>query len=421
MISCRFCNTELTHIFCDLGYQPPSNSFLTKKQLNEPETHYPLKVYVCDKCWLVQIPETKKATDIFKDDYPYFSSQSPANVSHAKEYVDMMCERFKYGENSRILEIGSNDGYMLQWFKARGCSVLGIDPAIEPSQVANSRGIRTYPTFFSTNIQWSGNSIEKLEYASYNFYKPKAEFDLICSINTIAHQPDINDFVKGLKIALKPNGITTHEFPYLMKLVDRLQFDTIYHEHYNYYSLSSISTIFKKYGLEIFDVEELPEHGGSLRIYAQHQGGLHETTSRFLNMLLDEYETGIDTLEYYQDFQDNIKLLCYEFLDFYNEHKKIDNLIIPYGAAAKCNTFFSFCNIKSNVIPFIIDRSPHKIGKYLPGSHIPVVDESILKELQPAYVLITAWNLKEEIIEQLSYIRDWGGRFVVAIPRLEVI
>ena len=402
MPNCRFCNTELTHIFCDLGHQPPSNSFLTKKQLDEPEVHYPLKAYVCDKCWLVQIPELKKASEIFKDDYVYHSSDSPANVSHAKEYVDMMCERFRYDEKSKVAEIGSNDGYLLQWFVKKDIPCMGIDPSLGCSEEAIKKGVKTIPKFFTSKL---AKKINKL--------------DLICSINTVAHQPDINDFVKGIKTALKPDGITTHEFPYLMKLVAGLQFDTIYHEHYNYYSLISICTIFREHGLEIFDVEEIPEHGGSLRIYAQHQGGKHNTTSRLLNLVLDEYQAGMDTVGHYQDFQSRITDTKQSFMEFI--YYNYSSSLVAYGAAAKANTFLNFCGISPDLIPFIVDRSSHKQGKYLPGSHIPVVDENKLKELKPAYVLVTAWNLKEEIMEQLSYIREWGGKFVVAIPKLEVM
>jgi len=412
MKTCRFCNTELTNVFCDLGHQPPSNSFLTREQLEEPEVTYPLKVMVCHKCFLVQLPETKKASEIFVEDYPYYSSQSPANVSHAKAYVEMMCERFGYGKKSRIIEIGSNDGYLLKHFRNHGCTwskTLGIEPASGAAEEARSNGVYTAIEYFNSRTakQWK-------------------QADLICSINTIAHQPDINSFVAGIKIALAPDGVTTHEFPHLMRTVEGCQLDQVYLEHFNYYSLATICEIFEKHGLEVFDVDEIPEHGGSLRIYARH----YHSTSDYLARSNDirvgtvkhkEKQAGMLDLSYYQDFQPRIESIKTDIVRFLVEKKQAGISVAAYGAAAKASTFFNFCGIRSDLIPYVIDRSPHKAGKYMPGSHIPIVDESVLKRDQPEYILITAWNLAEEIMDQLSYIREWDGKFLVAIPEMRVI
>ena len=405
MSRCRFCNTELTRVFCDLGHQPPSNSFLTKAQLDEPEMTYPLKVMVCEKCWLVQLPEIAKATDIFSDQYPYYSSQSPANVSHAKKYCGMMMERFN---PKRVLEIGSNDGYMLQWFKEKGCIVLGVDPAVGPADVARKKGIPTTNDFFGSL------------YANILSQHEVGHYDLICSINTIAHQPHINDFVEGLRIALAPNGVTTMEFPHLMRLVEGNQFDTIYQEHYNYFSFGTICEIFHKHRLAVFDVDEIPEHGGSLRIYAEHSPSCRHS-KKMRELLLREGAKGMFTPEYYSSFQPKIDTIKTHLVRFLIEAKMEGKKVAGYGAAAKSNTFLNYCGIGPYLLPYIVDRSPHKIGKFCPGSHIPVVNESALKQDHPDYVLILAWNLRNEIMEQLSYVRGWGCKFIVAVPSLEVI
>jgi SAM-dependent methyltransferase len=403
--NCRFCNAPLEHVFADLGHQPPSNSFLTKEQLEGPETYYPLKVYVCDKCFLVQLPEVKKAAEIFAGDYPYYSSQSPANVAHAKELAEMLINRFGLDAYNIVLEIGSNDGYLLQWFKEKELHVIGMDPAKGPAEVARKAGISTICDLFGS---WAAKA--------YNF--DTAHADLICGINVLAHQPDINDFVEGLRIALAPDGVIVMEFPHLMRLVDGLQFDTIYAEHYSYFSLTTLRYIFSEHRLDIFDVEEIPEHGGSLRIYAQHERGPQQTTFRVDNLLLAEAEWGVADLGRYSGFRAHIEKVRSVFMRFM--YSRYDT-IAAYGAAAKASTFLNYCGIRSDLVQFVVDRSPHKQGLFLPGSHIPVFSEDVLKERQPAYVLITAWNLKEEIMAQLSYARDWGAKFVVAIPKLEVL
>ena len=402
--NCRFCNSSNTHEIIDLGHQPPSNALLTKAQLDEPETTYPLRLYVCKDCWLVQIPESKKAVEIFDESYPYFSSDSPSNVSHAKEYVDMMMERFN---PKTVLEIGSNDGYMLQWFQSKGCKVIGIDPAEKPATVAHKRGIPTIKGFFRKGYV---SQFDKL--------------DLICGINVLAHQPDINDFVAGLKIALAPAGVITFEFPHVMEMVDKCQFDTIYHEHYCYFSLFTLCRIFNKHGLRIFDVDRIPEHGGSLRIYAQHlpQGDvLLRRPDKVKDLIQFEHDSGLFTVDYYAGFAADVAQVKHDLMSFLLGMDR-DKTIVAYGAAAKGNTLLNYCGIRKDLIPMVVDISKHKQGKYLPGSHIPIVaEEDGIARYAPDYVLIMPWNLKAEIMEQLSYIRGWGGKFIIPIPRLEVL
>jgi SAM-dependent methyltransferase len=405
MTRCRFCNRETLERFVDLGHQPLSDAFLTKEQLSEPETYYPLKLDVCTSCWLVQLDSNIKPEQMFNKDYVYYSSQSPANVSHAKEYVDMMCERFKFGKGSRILEIGSNDGYMLKWFQAKGCDVIGIDASEGPQKVAHQSGIPTVLGFFRKG--WAGE------------FDPKA--DLICGINVLNHQPDINDFVAGLKIALAPEGIITFEFPHLMNMIDLCQFDTIYHEHYEYYRFSTICAIFERHGLEIFDVDEIPEHGGSLRIYAQHsKTGTKDIHGSTIDMLFKEREKGMNHINYYAGFQSGIEEIKNSLLEFLLMALP-DRITAIYSTPAKGNTLLNFCGIRSDLIPFAVDKSPYKQGEFLPGSHIPVYDEEYLKKMQPDYILVLAWNLKDEIIKQLSYVKEWGGKFIIAIPEIEII
>jgi SAM-dependent methyltransferase len=408
--TCRFCQSTNLRLILDLGTAPPSNAFLTVDQLDDPETYYPLRLFFCEDCALVQLPEYKAATEIFKDDYPYFSSQSPSNVSHAKEYCDMVCERFGYGEGTKVLEIGSNDGYMLQWFKEKGCEVGGIDPAKGPAQRAWNIGIPTLEKFF--NKAWA-QSWGK-------------QFDLICNINTLAHQPDISDFVEGMKIALAPKGVITCEFPHLMNLVDECQFDTVYQEHYCYFSFMTICHIFHKHGLDVFDADEMQEHGGSLRIYARHiiPGTIRPWVlidSKVGRLYQRELDKGMASLNYYRGFQARADTIKNDLVLWLHQQKYQRENVVGYGAPAKANTLLNFCGIRADLIDFVVDRSPHKIGKFLPGSRIPVVSEDAIKELKPAYILILAWNLRDEIVNQLSYIREWNGKFIIAVPELEVL
>ncbi len=414
MRNCRFCGRDGMHEILDLHHQPPSDSFLTQEQLREPEVYYPLKVYVCNSCWLVQVPESKKATEIFNETYPYYSSQSPANVSHAKEYVNMICERFLFpgpyypGKAFRtptVLEIGSNDGYMLKHFVDKGCVVMGCDPSKGPADEAILNGIPTIKKFFGMETVGL-------------FQKA----DLICNINTLAHQPHLNDFVEAMKTVLAPNGIITCEFPHLMNLIDQCQFDTIYQEHYDYFSFGTVYEIFHRHGLEIFDVDEIPEHGGSLRIYAQHTDtGIQAICGHIDDLLGTEVCKGMRFINYYLGFQSRVDQIKRDLVRFLIEARYEDKMVVGYGAPAKGNTLLNYCGIRQDLVEFTVDRSPHKQGLYLPGSHILVLSEDYLQRMQPDYVLILPWNLKAEIMEQLKYIREWGGKFIIAIPELEII
>lgn len=407
-MNCRFCTSPLTHVFIDLFNSPPSNSFLTKEQLNEPEIFYPLKVFICDKCFLVQVDEYKKSSAIFSSDYVYFSSFSTSWLAHAKAYTKKMIGRFGLNENSKIVEIASNDGYLLQYFKEQNIPVLGIEPTTNTAEAAKQKGIETIVDFFGVNLA--------KDMASKN-----RKADLLLGNNVLAHVPDIIDFVSGMKILLGENGIITMEFPHLMQLVDNNQFDTIYHEHFSYLSMHTVKQVFEAQGLKLFDVEEIPTHGGSLRIYATHAENSEQQVSGNVNILLNkEYSRGINTLQYYKNFQQRTLKLKLDIADFLIDKKRQNKKVAAYGAAAKGNTFLNYCGIKSDLIDFVVDASHHKQNKFLPGSHIPVVHEEKLKKNQPDYVIILPWNLKEEITEQLSYIRDWNGKFIVAIPELEI-
>ena len=406
MRKCRFCeSTELRGVL-DLGFHPPSNAFLTREQMERGYPVSPLRLYVCEECFLVQIDESVPVSDIFTDNYVYYSSESPANVTHAKAYCDMMLERFP--NIKHVLEIGSNDGYMLQHFKERGCRVMGIDPATGPAAIANKKGIPTVIAFFNAK-----NAAMSVGVA-----------DLICGINVLNHQSNINDFVEGLKIALAPEGIITFEFPHLSQMIEKCEWDTIYHEHLNYYSLFTIMQIFSENGLFIFDVDEIPEHGGSLRIYARHaeEELLQFPPTLKLQILLQkELDAGVNTAAYYRRFAAKVnesREQIRRFIDYVHEY---DMTVMIYGAAAKANTLLNYCGLTSADIYFAADRSPHKIGKYMPGSHVPVVSPDEIASIRPNYVLITARNLKDEIMEQLKFIREWNGKFVVPIPSLEVL
>jgi 2-polyprenyl-3-methyl-5-hydroxy-6-metoxy-1,4-benzoquinol methylase len=407
-MNCRSCKNPLTHVFVDLGKSPPSNSYLSPEQLKEPESYYPLRVYVCEKCFLVQIDEHKKAEEIFDQSYAYFSSFSTTWLEHAKNYVEMMCGRFGFDREAQVIEIASNDGYLLQYFKQKNIKVLGIEPTLSTATAAREKGIETLTEFFGS------------EFAAA--LKGKGlQADLLLGNNVLAHVPDINDFVAGLSVALKPDGVLTMEFPHIMQLVENNQFDTIYHEHFSYLSLHTTGEIFAAQGLEIFDVEELPTHGGSLRIFAKHAGDDSKKVSARVDELLNkELEHGLTGLNYYLDFQKKADKVRNDLLLFLRARKEAGKKVAGYGAAAKGNTLLNYCGVKTDLIDFVVDASPHKQGKFLPGSRLPIVDESFIRREKPAYVLILPWNIKDEIIEQLSYIDEWGGVFVTAIPSLSV-
>lgn len=406
---CRFCKTELEHVFIDLGNSPPSNSFLTKEQLNEPEIFYPLKVYVCHKCFLVQIDEYKKSETIFNYEYAYFSSYSTTWLQHAKKYTDMMLDKFRFHSNSLVVEVASNDGYLLQYFKEKNIAVLGIEPTANTANVAIKKGINTLIEFFGVKL------------ASQLALKGVMA-DLLLGNNVLAHVPDIVDFIAGMKIILKPLGVITMEFPHLVQLIDNNQFDTIYHEHFSYLSFYTVNKIFESQGLELFDVDEIFTHGGSLRIYAKHKDDTSKSVSENVKVLMEkEFNKGITSVSYYSNFQKQALLVKLQLLTFLIEQKKKGKKISAYGAAAKGNTLLNYSGVKSDLIEYVVDANPHKQNKWLPASHIPVVNEKYLKVDRPDYVIILPWNLKTEITQQLSYIKDWGGKFVVPIPQLQLI
>jgi cyclopropane fatty-acyl-phospholipid synthase-like methyltransferase len=408
-VKCRFCQHELTHEFIDLVSSPPSNSFLSLEELNQPEVFYPLKLFVCDNCFLVQIDEYKKSEEIFSHKYAYFSSFSSSWLEHARHYVEMITARLGLNKESFVVEIGSNDGYLLQYFKEKDIPCLGIEPAENTAEVARGKGIEVISDFFDIKL-------------ADRLVTEGRKANLIVGNNVLAHVPDINDFVKGLQILLKKEGVITLEFPHLMRLVEENQFDTIYHEHFSYLSFHTVTRIFSEHGLVLFDVEELPTHGGSLRIYArQEEDRSHEISPNAKFLLEKESSVGMNDLAYYSDFQEKANKIKYELLSFLLAQKREGKKVVAYGAAAKGNTLLNYCGIKKDVIQFVVDASPHKQGNFLPGSHLPVVEEDRMREFMPDYVIILPWNIKEELMNQLSYIRDWGGKFVIPISEMTIL
>ena len=409
-MNCRHCNHKLEHVFADLDFSPISNDMLGKEDLQSSENYYPLKVFVCDSCLLVQVDEFKKADEIFDGEYTYFSSFSSTWIKHTAAYTDMMMQRFQYNENSLVVEIASNDGCLLKNFVKYKIPVLGVEPTSNTAEAALKIGVNTVVEFFS------------IDFAKKQFVEKQKLADLIIGNNVLAHVPDINDFVGGIKLALNKAGVVTMEFPHLMKLVEDCQFDTIYHEHFSYLSLLAVKHVFESQGLEIFDVDEIPTHGGSLRIYAKHaENTLQEISPNVKKVLAKEVAAGMDEMAYYEGFQQRVDTIKYDTLSFLIDAKRKGKKIVAYGAASKGNTLLNYCGIKGvDLIEFVVDASPYKQNKFLPGSHIPVVSEEEIKAYQPDYVLILPWNLKEEISEQLSYIKNWGAKFVIAIPKLTV-
>lgn len=399
----------MTHVFIDLMNAPASNSFLTAEQLNEPETFYPLKVYTCSNCFLVQVDEYKKSDAIFDSDYVYFSSFSTSWLAHANQYVEQMTQRFTLNGDSQVIEIASNDGYLLQYFLQKQIPVLGIEPTANTAAVAIEKGISTITRFFGTQLA------QELSEAG-------TQADLLLGNNVLAHVPDIVDFVAGMKIVLKPTGVITMEFPHLLNLIAQNQFDTVYHEHFSYLSFTTVQQIFAAQGLVLFDVEELPTHGGSLRIFARHAE--HEALfvlPTVAALLEKEANAGLTTLACYEGFQVRALQVKLDLLDFLIRQQRAGKTVAAYGAAAKGNTLLNYCGVKNDLINFVVDANPAKQNKFLPASHIPVVDESVLRERKPDFVLILPWNLRDEITQQLSYIRSWGGQFVVPIPNVAVL
>lgn len=371
------------------------------------ESYYPLHVYICEECYLVQLPEYQSPENIFSD-YAYFSSYSESWLKHAKDYTNLMIGRFGFDSQSKVIEIASNDGYLLQYFRERGIPVLGIEPANNVAKAAQDAGIPTIVKFFGT--QTAMDLDKEGKYA-----------DLLIGNNVLAHVPNINDFLKGVKIILKPDGVITMEFPHLLKLIDENQFDTIYHEHFSYFSFITAERIFTSHGLTIFDVDELPTHGGSLRVYACHSEDRSKSISQKVGDLKKREEAaGFSHLEHYLSFSEKVKETKRKILIFLIEAKKKGKSIAAYGAPAKGNTLLNYCGIRSDFIDYTVDRSPHKQGHYLPGTHLPILSPDKIRETKPDFLVILPWNLKEEIMEQMSYISEWGGEFVVFIPEIKV-
>ena len=404
-MSCRHCGAALEHVFLDLGAAPPSNSYLDTAALNAPETYFPLKLFVCDRCWLVQTEDYARADELFSREYAYFSSVSQTWLDHAARYAEAITKRLRLGERSFVVEIGANDGYLLKNFIAAGVPCLGIEPTASTAAAAESIGIPVLREFFSKAVAKRLASEGK-------------RADLIVGNNVYAHVPDINDFTAGLKELLKPGGTITLEFPHLLRLIEQVQFDTVYHEHFSYLSLHTVERIFRQAGLRIWDVEELPTHGGSLRVFGCHAHDGKQTSSAVESVLAGEQHAGLHRLETYREFQARADKVKDDFLRFLIERKRSGTRMAGYGAAAKGNTLLNYAGVRPDLLPYVCDAAASKQGKYLPGSHIPILAPSVLRERRPEIVLILPWNIAPEVMAQHHYVRGWGGRFLVAIPEL---
>ena len=408
-MKCRHCNTEVTLVLVDLGSAPPSNAYLTRLTLRRPEKWFPLKVLVCECCWLVQAESYSRAAELFNDEYAYYSSFSDQWLLHAKTYVSVMCERFGLTPASQVVEVASNDGYLLQFVKVLGIPCVGIEPTAGTAAAARSKGIETIEEFFGVSL-------------ANKLLAEGKQADLITANNVLAHVPEINDFVSGFRLLLKTTGIATFEFPHLLQLISNSEFDTIYHEHFSYLSFTTVQQILTKNGLEVFDVEELGSHGGSLRVFAQRSGFGSQLLSRNVaNLVQRELEAGIHTPKYYAGFQARAEVVKNEFLVFLVNAKRDGKTVVAYGAAAKGNTLMNYAGVRADLISFVVDRNPAKQGRYMPGSRIPIVPESHLIGLRPDFIVILPWNLRDEVMAQLAYTREWGCAFVVAVPSLDIL
>jgi SAM-dependent methyltransferase len=405
--TCRSCGARLRHVFADLGMSPLANNYLSQSQLDRMEPFFPLKVYVCDTCLLVQAQQFESPESIFGD-YAYFSSYSDSWLEHARYYCQKMLTRFQLGGNSRVMEIASNDGYLLQYFVQAGIPVLGIEPARNVAQAAQQRGIPTLVRFFGSDL-------------ADELLRNGQTADLIIGNNVLAHVPQLNDFVCGIKHVLNPLGVVTMEFPHLLRLIAETQFDTIYHEHFSYFSYLAVRQVFARQGLTIFDVDELPTHGGSLRIYVRHSSDQSKPiTSAVEQLERKEKEASLDCLATYSSFADEITRVKRGLLTFLIEARNAGKDVVGYGAPAKGNTLLSYCGIRTDLLEYTVDRSPHKYGRYLPGTHIPIYHPDKLKETKPDYIIVLPWNLLDEIMSSMSHVRAWGARFVVPIPEVKI-
>ena len=405
-MNCRHCGSHLEHTFLDLGFAPPSNAYLNQADLTKPEKYYPLKVKVCSNCWLVQTEDYAQADELFSSDYAYFSSTSSGWLSHAAKYTKSMIERFKLNANSFVMEIASNDGYLLKNFVDAGVPCLGIEPTASTAAAAEKLGILVLREFF-------GEALGKQ-------LATKQQADLIAGNNVYAHVPDINDFTRGLKAALKSNGTITLEFPHLMRLIEHTQFDTVYHEHFSYLSLYTVDRIFKAAGLRVWDVDQLPTHGGSLRIYGCHTEDTRDTNENVIALLAEEAQCGLKTLETYQKFQVRADKVKNDLLTFLIEQKTAGKKVAAYGAAAKGNTLLNYAGVKPDLLPFVCDAAAAKQGKYMPGSHIPILPPSALAKSTPDYVLILPWNIAPEVKQQNAALAVQAVKFVTVVPELTI-
>ncbi|HJW73845.1 MAG TPA: class I SAM-dependent methyltransferase [Geothrix sp.] len=407
-MKCRHCHAELSLTFLDLGAAPHSNAYLTEQTLHTPESWFPLKVLVCTSCWLVQTEDLVAADDLFNDQYAYFSSYSDTWLKHAKAYVASMVDRFQLNAESHVVELAANDGYLLQFVKARSIPCLGIEPTHGTAEAAREKGIEILEAFFGETLG------SKLAASG-------KQADLITANNVLAHVPDINDFLRGVARLLKPDGVATFEFPHLLELVENSQFDTIYHEHFSYLSMTALARILLFNNLRAFDLDHLSTHGGSLRVYVQRSdASARPPTVTLEACLAREAKAGICAPDFYQFFQNKANTIKNTFIKFLMDANATNKTVAAYGAAAKGNTLLNYAGIRPDLLPFVVDRNPAKQGKFLPGSRIPICHEAILTERKPDFVVILPWNLKAEVIQQLAYIRQWGGRFVTAVPMLSV-
>lgn len=408
-MKCRHCGAELLLPLVDLGSAPPSNAYLTEDSLHGPEKWFPLRVLVCEQCWLVQTEDFSQADELFDAEYAYFSGFSESWLQHCERYVAEMLSRFNLTPHSHVVEVAANDGYLLQYVKAHDIPCTGIEPTASTATAARSKGIAIIEEFFNTSL-------------AKKMVQEGKQADLAIANNVLAHVPSINDFVAGFALILNTHGVATFEFPHLMHLVTENQFDTIYHEHFSYLSLNVVERILATHGLHIFDVEEIPTHGGSLRVFAQRRNsGQHSRTHRVDDLIKREEHAGILSTSYYDAFQEKADKIKNDFLTFLLDAKRQNKTVAAYGAAAKGNTLLNYAGVRPDLLPFVVDRNPIKQGKYLPGSRIPIVDETALRKAEPDYVIILPWNIKTEIMQQLEYIRAWNGKFFTIIPRLEIL
>ena len=408
-MNCRHCQSPIRLPLIDLGSAPPSNAYLTHVTLRRPEKWFPLKVVVCESCWLVQAEAYSRAAEIFNEEYAYFSSFSSQWLRHAENYVREMSERFGLGGESFVVEVASNDGYLLQYVKDRGIRCLGIEPTASTAAASRIKGIDTIEEFFGVEL-------------AARLAADGQQADLMAANNVLAHVPDINDFAKGFVVLLKPHGVATFEFPHLLNLIEEAQFDTIYHEHFSYLSLNTVNTIFAANGLSVFDAEEHPTHGGSLRVFAQRADtGRHQKTDRLGDLMEKELRAGMRSAAFYANFQAKAEKVKDDFLAFLIEARRVGKKVAAYGAAAKGNTLLNFAGVRPDLLSYVVDKNPAKQGKFMPGSRIPIVEEARIRKGKPDYIVILPWNLAAEITGQLSYVREWGGKFVTAVPGLRSI